>query len=382
MSKLLELINNLKDFDKICKVLKNEPYYGKIKWSKNLYLISYSDQSDKDNEIVQEMNGIILEKNTNKVIANCTKIIKEKTFEEFDDNFTTDHEKYLIDEIDDGTNIRFYYYNNKWNIATNKNINAYYGYWYHRNKSFGEMVDEYLDKNKGKFYKILDKQYTYFYTLTHPDNYMIIKYLQGELKFLYKMKEPYQLELPKVNEEDHLYSKEYLKLFLKNSKNDKRGIVVINKENSDIIKYDKDSFTLRKEIRGDTFTIQERYIELFLSGDNEKIELLKKYFPKGEYRYTDFLIKKFILVIMKKYYSINRFHIFTKLNKFEKQVVFELHNQYKNEKSPINEKLIKRVLYKNLNNCLEFLFSRKNVQKIIYNPSKNLAEHAHNNSSN
>jgi hypothetical protein len=85
---------------------------------------------------------------------------------------------------------------------------------------------------------------------------------------------------------------------------------------------------------------------------------------------------------MKKYYSINRFHIFTKLNKFEKQVVFELHNQYKNEKSPINEKLIKRVLYKNLNNCLEFLFSRKNVQKIIYNPSKNLAEHAHNNSSN
>ncbi len=64
--------NNIANFDSLKSILENDPYNLKIKEDNNLQtlcLIHNQDKSDFNNKIVNECNGIILDKNTLKIIC-------------------------------------------------------------------------------------------------------------------------------------------------------------------------------------------------------------------------------------------------------------------------------------------------------------------------
>ena len=175
--------SNLDSFTKVKDCLESAPYFLKVKEDNNfpdLYLLSYdNDKSDMTNPVVCECRGIILEKNTNNVISytfnksidcvlnnvvldNNNEIVVPGGFN-FDDS--------VIEESVDGTQVRLFYYNDVWNVATTRCIDANRSYWY-STRSFGDLFNDASIIN----YDDLDVRCCYSFVLKHPDNRIVVNY--------------------------------------------------------------------------------------------------------------------------------------------------------------------------------------------------------------
>lgn len=153
------LIENKDWQDKISK----EPYCLKIVEEGNLVLFKYNQiKSDFNESIVKEARGIILERDTWKVVAYAF----DKFFnygEQYAEDI--DWESAVVEQKEDGSIIKVYYYDNKWRVATNGTIDAYKCNIQSPNyNSFGELFDV-AAKNSGLDYSKLNKDYTYIFEL-------------------------------------------------------------------------------------------------------------------------------------------------------------------------------------------------------------------------
>ncbi|MFA5031319.1 MAG: RNA ligase [Patescibacteria group bacterium] len=124
LNKEISLFDYIKDksFEQIKTDLSQDPLNIKTQEKENLYLLKYSQiDSDFSYRIVRQCRGIILEKGTNKIVA--------YPFDKFF-NIQEGHADKVdfgtasIQEKVDGSIIKVYYYDNKWNIATNGTIDA------------------------------------------------------------------------------------------------------------------------------------------------------------------------------------------------------------------------------------------------------------------
>jgi hypothetical protein len=79
----------------------------------------------------------------------------------------------------DGTQIKVYYYNGLWRLATTRSINAFRSKWIGA-KSFGEMFEEAVDQYPG-FMERLNPQHVYSFVLLHPENKLVVKYDRPQL---------------------------------------------------------------------------------------------------------------------------------------------------------------------------------------------------------
>ena len=143
--------------------LSQKPYCLKISEEGNLILFKYNQiDSDFNEPIVNESRGIILEKNTWKVVAYAF-----NKFFNFGEAYADkiDWDSAIVEQKEDGSLIKVFYYNNEWNIATNGTINAYKCNIQSPNyNSFGELFDV-AAKNSGLDYSKLNKDYTYVFEL-------------------------------------------------------------------------------------------------------------------------------------------------------------------------------------------------------------------------
>ena len=143
----------------------------------NLYMLSFTDESDFKNEIVREMNGVILEKETNKIVHHAfsktydcfftpqpgmISVYNDPYTEEFNENDVK------IEHFIEGSLIRVYWYDEKWNIGTARSINGALSHW-SSDKSFKELFTEALDYQKDSI-ENLDKNFCYTYILQHPES--------------------------------------------------------------------------------------------------------------------------------------------------------------------------------------------------------------------
>jgi hypothetical protein len=183
LDKDISLFEYIKDkpFDQIKEELAAEPLNIKVNDKGNLYICKYSQiDSDFSYRIVRQCRGIILEKGTNKVVAHA-----------FDKFFNVGEA--LADKVDfehssismkvDGSIIRVFYYDGKWNIATNGTIDAH----------DAETTDLLTDK-KYNFYdlfldgieeqgiifseltKKLSSEFTSIFEMVHPISRVVVKY--------------------------------------------------------------------------------------------------------------------------------------------------------------------------------------------------------------
>jgi hypothetical protein len=164
--------NQITDYNILKSILESTPYNLKIKDDNeipNLFLIHSQDNSDFNLKIVNECNGIILDKNTFKII--CYTFNKCIDSNAIDANLNYDNLYY--ETALEGTLIRLYFYNDTWNLSTKKTINASKSKWL-SNKSYSELFYEsFLDNNMN----YLDKNYCYSFILTHPENVSIVNYI-------------------------------------------------------------------------------------------------------------------------------------------------------------------------------------------------------------
>jgi hypothetical protein len=164
-----EKINN---YESLKLKLEDKPYNLKFKDDvnfPNLFLIHNQESSDFLLPIVNECNGIILEKDTFKII--CYTFNKSSDKLEFNPKLNLN--ELYVEYALEGTLVRLYYYNNTWNISTKKCIDAGKSKWISE-KNFSQLFQECIQNIN--FIENLNTECCYSFILTHPENNIVVNY--------------------------------------------------------------------------------------------------------------------------------------------------------------------------------------------------------------
>ena len=335
---LLKLLKsrNIFDFIEVKNFLSSDPYNLIIKEDSdfpNLYMLVYDrDIADFSNSVITECRGIILEKNTNKIL--CYAFNKglniDLNSDELPNNF--DWNSVDIQESIDGTQIRLFYYQNQWQFGTTRCIDARKARWF-TTKSFYEMykeVDHLLD------YERLDKECCYSFVLQHPENRIVVKYdqpnlihvLTRNLETLEEENRDIGIQKPKTCTEISQFQtyQEILNQARTTENLDSEGYMLVDK-NLNRIKVLNQTYINMKELKGNTNNLFYRFLQL--CQDNLINEYLE-FYPEVK---TNFGLYKMDLFQLAKaiHQEYIRNHV-TKISTFIpghlKTIIYKLHGIY------------------------------------------------------
>lgn len=287
--KLIELIQNSGENWK--EVLEKEPYCFKIQEKSNLVLFLYNQiKSDFSLPEVREARGVILEKDTWKVVARGF----DKFFniqEEYADEI--DWETALVQEKVDGSIIKFFYYNNGWNIATNGTINAFEADLPLKGEvnNFGDLV-VYAFMKYNFNSSVLDERCTYIFEVVSPYNRVVVPYTEIDIYHLGTRNNETGRELnvdigipkPKTY---NLTDKKSVMEMANTFDFHNEGFVVVDAENRRV-KVKSEDYVRVHRLRGEDIPTPKRLLELHRT--NEVSEFLS-YFPEYQEQYDAFLEK-------------------------------------------------------------------------------------------
>lgn len=275
---MLELINYIKENKNWKEQLAAKPYCLNIREDGNLVLFKYGPDSDFNFEICKEARGIILEKDTWKVV----RIAFDKFFN-LGEKFAAklDWSNVSASMKMDGTLVSLYWYNNKWNVATNGVIYAENAKCNSASfKNFKELFDF---AAKSLDYSKLNKNNTYTFELCSSFNVIVCRYNETKIyhiltrnnQTLEEIEEDIGIEKPQIFNFNTLAEyKELVNNFEKNTE----GIVLKDKNNNRIKLKTKLYFELHKKVNNHQISTE---MALDLIRKNEADEFLS-YF--SEYR--------------------------------------------------------------------------------------------------
>jgi len=304
----------------------------------NLYLLKYDrEKSDFNNDSVLEARGIILEKNTNKVV--CYSLNKMNT--NFDEK-NVKWENCKIYEVIDGTQIRLYYYNDEWNVTTARCIDAKKSSWNYMKNFYELYKDVELDTSE------LNKDYTYTFILRHIENRIVSNITKNELIHIHTRNNKTYEEINEVincKNQNELYFENFedFKKELKNSTFDTRGYV-IHYENKKYL-FETDEYKYVKELKGNHRNITYQYIDLL---KKEKYEEFLEYYPEKKLLFTNVenelkeLSNQIHSLYIKK--NIKKEITFNDIPKEFRKLMYNLHNIYITERTIITRDIILEYL--------------------------------------
>lgn len=183
--KVLEFMNTHKNWEEL---LAQPPYNIKIKHDGNYVLLKYSQfNSDFNNEIVRECRGAIFYELPKNVGWICVCRAFDK-FGNYGEGYAADisWDNAVVEEKVDGSLIKLFYHNNKWNIATNGTIDAFQANIDGTMYNFGMLVYEALggEEKFKQFTNMLDQKCTYMFELVSPKSRVTISYPETKLYYL------------------------------------------------------------------------------------------------------------------------------------------------------------------------------------------------------
>lgn len=338
--------NNLLKFEDVRFFLLNNNL--KVKDKDDLYIVIYDKlKSDLTKKFIKQSRGIILEKETNNIICYTFDNNKDFDYEEKQDINLDDT---IIEESIDGTQIRLFYYKNKWNVATTRCIDAYKAYW-KSNKSFGELFDDV--KTKINFDK-LNTDYCYSFVLRHKNNRIVVNYKENDLILVCvrnlktleevdKIEEGKRLEikLPKVIEEFKDFD-ELVNYCRTDNKLNEEGFMLYNKKTGDRMKIIKKKYEEIKKLLYNSNALIYRY---YLLRMNKQLEEYLKYYPEDcvDFVLFEYRTKEIIQGIHTSYMNLNVNKCIT-MKDIEfpyRPLVYKLHGLYLNRTYP---KITKKVV--------------------------------------
>ncbi len=163
MLKLLEYINSLSkdehNYNSIYNIFTSDKFNLSIKDNGDLYMLYFNKESDLTSTIIRECNGIILEKETNKLVHYCF----SKTYNTTDDKYGAIDEvkDFKVGKFIDGCLIKVYWYNDKWNYGTSRTFDA-------KNVYCGEITYYDMFKECWDDTESLNKEHCYTFIMQHP----------------------------------------------------------------------------------------------------------------------------------------------------------------------------------------------------------------------
>ena len=165
----ISILNGITDFEQSKCILENLGLI--VKDYNELYLVKYDKNKSKmDNEDVQKCRGIILEKNTNKLV--CVSPPKSIDTEFYHNKYIKKNSKgVVVEEFYDGTMVNMFRYKDKNYISTRSCLGCHNRY--RSVKTFNKMFNECIDFN---ILEKLDANYSYSFLLQHPDNKIVKEY--------------------------------------------------------------------------------------------------------------------------------------------------------------------------------------------------------------
>ena len=165
------------NYDLLKKQIKKDHKCLHIKDYNNLFLLQIKKNKKNIPYEYSKFNGIILEKNTNKLVCNMFPVVKE-----YPDIYNYENINELtVEEAYDGTLIKLFYYDNKWNIATNRCIDAKISFWI----SSQSFYDLFMEAAKNLNFGVLNTSYCYAFILQHPKSRNIAKHYKENLIYIY-----------------------------------------------------------------------------------------------------------------------------------------------------------------------------------------------------
>lgn len=271
----------------------------------DLYLLVSKEQVTP---LQMECNGLILEKETNKVVCMClnkfNKITNINAINQIEtiENLKVQYPKLRMEYCEDGTVIRLYNRNTgfgwndrlNWFTATTKCIDARKSYW-SSEKTFDDMFWEIFDKSR---YNIADLNVncTYSFILLHRENRIVVNHRYNNLIYINSVHN----ETHEETFTNYFFNKDPKRCIRRTKQIDiisgihyplddyylpnKRGIILkffdeINNKWS-LWQYDFQQYGSVKEIRGNVPSIRMRYLELL--NEPEKLAILEKEYPENQ----------------------------------------------------------------------------------------------------
>lgn len=372
---LLKLYEEYKfsKFEDIKKLLESDEYGLTVKDNDNLYLVTYYRDKNNNNhqttnltnKVVKNCRGIILEKETNKIVC-YTFNMNDKYDNDIKKLETSYHiSSTIIHESIDGTQIRLFYYDNKWNVATTRCINAYNARFYSA-KTFGDLFDEALNKVD---YSKLDKDKCYGFILCHPENRIvkiyerpsIVHVCTRDMKTLKEVEEDIGIIKPREYKFED-YSK--LLTSIDNLEYDQEGYM-LKDVNYNRMKIKGKKYLTVKKLRGNNWHILFHYLELKTP---ENINNFLRYFSE----YTNIFIEYANNIRrLAKYIHVEYCCRFVRRTMGHQGVtwqyrpfIYNLHNDYKETRIPRTYNVIYKKLLSLHPAQIIFIYNRtfNNVQ--------------------
>lgn len=176
---MLEIVNFIKQNEDWQNLLSNPPYCLKIREKGNLLSFNYNQfSSDSSLRIVQEARGLILEKETFKVV----KMGFIRFFNYGEPNAATlDTNSLFATEKIDGSLITAYYYENKWRWSTRSTFDAEEACVPNTDLTFDTLIRQ---AGSDKAEKMMDVNCTYVFELVSKESQIIVHYADTKMYFL------------------------------------------------------------------------------------------------------------------------------------------------------------------------------------------------------
>lgn len=350
-SELFILIND-KTFIQVKEIAEQNNI--RVRETESLYLL-ISNESVTPLDII--CNGIILEKETNRVI--CTpqnKLIKidhEKQQEQIE-TLLNISSKMRMEYCEDATRISLYNYKDEWFTATTKCIDAKNSFW-SSDHSFNDLFWEIFDKD---FMSVLDPEFTYTFLLIHRDNRFVVKHKFNNLIYVNRINNKTQIE-----DYTNYFYKDTPKRTIRRTKEingytinfplddyflpNKRGIIVKFLVNNYWMSYQYDfsDYSKIKQIRGNVPLISSRYLELL--SNPETLSQLEYYYSENKFLFT--AIKHQLEKLYKEVHQLYfNSHVKHNITIYEAHPFFQtlrqLHGQFKKTEQPITLEDVKNKI--------------------------------------
>jgi hypothetical protein len=279
----LQCLNEITDFDKTKEILENKKLC--IKEYGNLFIVKYDktvcDMNDPD---VKKCRGLILEKNTNKLV--CVPPPKSDSVEIFNN---VPIEKTIYEEFIEGTMINIFKYEGKVYMATRSCIDALCHFY--SNKTFNALFSEIIELSK---FDSMDDNMNLSFVLQHPENTIVTQYEHPEITLVYgvtidgenvvnytlndlcKLLKDKDLEFKiplqyNVNSHIEIYDK------LNTMKHNEPGVILKNLEFNYLkSKIWNQHYSYVRKLKGNSSSKKYMYLEL---RQNNAIKEYLKYFP-------------------------------------------------------------------------------------------------------
>lgn len=287
-----------------------------------LCLLKYKKTADFSIPLINECRGIILDKNTNNIV--CYGL--NKMSKDFD---KTKLSECIVEDAIDGTQIRLYYFEDKWVVTTARCFTAERSRWNYV-KSYLELFNDV--KHLIDFSK-LNKENTYTFILRHIENRIVEEITENTLyhihtrnnKTLEEVEEDIGVKKPTTYKFDSFEDLEHeLNYFTYNNMG-----YVIRYENKRYMFHSKEYDEI-KELKGNNYNIKYHYFDL---KKKNKLEDFLIYFPEYKILFEE-VVKEFIS-LCEKIHSlylqkfIKKEIEFKDMEKEFTHIVYHLHGIYR-----------------------------------------------------